>query len=204
MATVTPAGELRLRSAAVTLLRRPLLLAFVLGCGVSLLASGRLTLRLVVDGTLSFAFVPLCELIAYAIVYRLQLGTRQIVGPARAGHYAEAVDRYFAGNTPWLWWMLALMTATAILPARRLGSVLAPILFTAPIPIALSVRFDWRLFRHDGRSSGQAVFDIILQRAIAWSLATAYFLGVALTARDFLYTFVEAGQEISAWARMML
>jgi len=204
VATVTPAGERRQRKAAVTLVRRPLLLAFVLGCGVSLLASGRLTLRLVVDGTLSFAFVPLCELIAYAIVYRLQLGTRQIVGPARAGHYAEAVDRYFAGNTPWLWWMLALMTATAILPARRLGSLLAPILFTAPIPIALSVRFDWRLFRHDGRSSGQAVFDIILQRAIAWSLATAYFLGVALTTRDFFYTFVEMGQEIRSWVGTML
>jgi hypothetical protein len=100
--------------------------------------------------------------------------------------------------------MLALMTATAILPARRLGSLLAPILFTAPIPIALSVRFDWRLFRHDGRSSGQAVFDIILQRAIAWSLATAYFLGVALTTRDFFYTFVEMGQEIRSWVGTML
>ena len=76
VATVTPAGELRQRSAAVTLLRRPLLLAFVLGCGVSLLASGRFTPRLVVDGTLSFAFVPVCELIAYAIVYRLQRGSR--------------------------------------------------------------------------------------------------------------------------------
>jgi hypothetical protein len=195
VATVTPAGELHQRSATVTLLRRPLLLAFVLGCGVSLLASGRMTPRLIVDGTLSFAFVPLCELIAYAIVYRLQRGARP---------FAQTADRYFAGNAPWLWWMLALMTATAILPARRLGSLLAPILFTAPIPIALSVRFDWRFFRGDGRSSRQALIDIILQRSIAWSLATAYFLGVALTTRDFFYTFVEMGQEIRAWAGTML
>ena len=171
---------------------------------MSLLTSGRFTLRLIVDGTLSFAFVPLCELVAYAIVYRLQRGTRQITGPATAGHYAQAVDRYFAGNTPWLWWLVALMAVTALLPARRLGSILAPILFTSPIPIALSVRFDWRLFRGGGRTRRQATIDILLQRAIAWSLATAYFLGVAITTRDFFYTFVEAGQEISSWARMML
>ena len=113
----------------IILLRRPLLLAFVLGCGVSILASGRFTLRLIVDGTLSFAFVPLCELIAYAIVYRLQRGTRQASGPAsasakatadkEAGHYARAVDRYFAGNTPWLWWMVALMAAAVVQPRCR-------------------------------------------------------------------------------------
>ena len=190
-----PASEIRRRSAVVTLWRRPLLLAFVLGCGISLLTSGRFTLRLVVDGTISFAFVPLCELVAYAIVYRLQRDARP---------FAQAADRYFAGNTPWLWWLVALMAVTALLPARRLGSLLAPLLFTSPLPIALSVRFDWRLFRGDGRTRRQAAMDILLQRAIAWSLATAYFLGVALTARDFFYTFVEAGDEISAWVRMML
>jgi hypothetical protein len=175
--------------------RRPLLLAFLLGCGISLLVSGRFTLRLIVDGTFSFAFVPICELVACAIVYRLQRG---------AGPFAPAADRYFAGNTPWLWWLVAFMAVTALLPARRLGSVLAPILFTSPIPIALSVRLDWRLFRSVGRTPRQATVDILLQRAIAWSLATAYFLGVALTARDFFYTFVEAGQEISGWMRTML
>jgi hypothetical protein len=96
------------------------------------------------------------------------------------------------------------MAVTALLPARRLGSVLAPLLFTAPIPIALSVRIDWRLFRGDGRTPRQAAVDILLQRAIAWSLATAYFLGVAITTRDFFYLFVEMGQEISGWTRMML
>jgi hypothetical protein len=166
-----------------------------LGCGVSLLASGRFTLRLIADGTLSFAFVPLCELAAFAVVYRLQRGMRP---------FAQAADRYLAGNPPWLWWLLALMTVTAILPARRLGSILAPIIFTSPIPILLSVRFDWRLFRADGRTPRQAIVDILVQRGIAWSLATAYFFGVALTARDFLYTFVEMGDEVSNWMRTML
>ena len=38
------------------LLRRPLLLALILGCAVSVLASGIFTLRLIVDGALSMAF----------------------------------------------------------------------------------------------------------------------------------------------------
>ena len=139
--------------------------------------------------------MPLCELAAFAVVHRLQRDTRP---------FAQAADRYLAGNTPWLWWLLALMTVTAMLPARRLGSLLAPIIFTAPIPLLLSVRFDWRFFRGDGRTSRQAVLDIILQRAIAWSLATAYFFGVALTTRDFFYTFVEMRDEVSNWMRTML
>jgi hypothetical protein len=48
-----------LQDRVIILGRRPLLLAFLLGCSVSMLASGRFTLRLIVDGTLSFAFVPL-------------------------------------------------------------------------------------------------------------------------------------------------
>jgi hypothetical protein len=184
-----------LQDRLIILGRRPLLLAFLLGCGVSLLASGRFTVRLIADGIVSFAFVPLCELVAFAIIYRLQRGTRP---------FAQAVDRYFAGNSPWLWWLVALMAATAFLPARRLGSILAPILFTSPIPIAMSVRFDWRLFRSDGRTPRQATGDILLQRGIAWSLATAYFLGVAITRRDFLYLFVEGAQEIHRWARDLL
>ena len=100
--------------------------------------------------------------------------------------------------------MLALLVVAAILPAVRVGSVLPMILITIPIPIVLSVRFDWRLFRADGRTRGQAAMDIVVQRAIAWSLAMAYFLGLAITSRDFLYLFVEMGEAISAWLRQLL
>ena len=51
------------------LLRRPLLLALILGCAVSVLASGRFTLRLIVDGALSMAFVPACQVLGLAAVY---------------------------------------------------------------------------------------------------------------------------------------
>jgi len=182
------------RSERFLLLRRPLLLAFLLGCGVSMLASGRFTLRLIVDGTLSFAFVPLCELVAYAIVYRLQRGT---------GRFAQAADRYFAGNTPWLWWLVALMAAGTIQPVRS-TDLLPLILITSVIPIALSVRGDWRLFRSAGRTRSLAAADVILQRAMAWTLATAYFFGIASSSRDFFYLFVEMKDVIDTWVRTML
>ena len=174
---------------------RPLFVAFMLGCGVSLLASERFTLRLIADGTLSYAFVPLSQLAAFAVVHRLQRSQLP---------FRQAVDRYFAGNTPWLWWMLALLIVAAILPAVRIGTVLPMILITIPIPIVLSVRFDWRLFRGNGRTRAQAAMDIVVQRAIAWSLATAYFFGLAITSRDFFYLFVEMGQAISTWMREIL
>ena len=170
-------------------------IAFMLGCGVSLHASGRFTLRLIVDGALSFAFVPLSQLIAFAVVHRIQRSSL----PFRA-----AADRYFTTNTPWLWWMLGLLIVGAVLPAFRAGSVMPLALITAPVPILLSVGADWRLFRTDGRTPGQAVVDIALERAIAWSLAWAWFLGMALTRRDALYLFVEAGEAISAFVREVL
>ena len=166
----------------------------MLGCGVSMLASGRFTLRLIVDGTLSFAFVPLCELVAYAIVYRLQRGTVP---------FAQAADRYFAGHTPWLWWLVALMAAAAILPVRS-TDLLAIALTTWVIPILLSVRIDWRLFRSAGRTRALAAADVVLQRAIAWTLATAYFFGIASSSRDFFYLFVEMKDMVDTWVRTML
>jgi hypothetical protein len=176
--------------------RRPLLLALVLGCGISVLASGRFTVRLIVDGALSFAFVPVCELVAFAVVYRL--GRTSLP-------FSHAVDRFFAGNTPWLWWLIAIMTAAALLPVTREASLLAPMLITTAVPIVLSVRFDLRFFREVmGSPRGRARIDVALQRIVSWSAATAYFFGVAIGAHDFFYQFgylfVEMWDLIAGWA----
>jgi hypothetical protein len=147
--------------------------------------------------------VPLCELAAFAVVYRVQRGTRQTIGPAEAGHYSQVADRYLAGNTPWLWWLVALMAAAALLPVRT-TDLLAIALVTSVIPIALSAWLDWRFFTTAGRTRGQAVGDIVLQRAIAWTLASAYFFGIASSSRDFFYLFVEMKDMIDTWIRTML
>jgi len=128
------------------------------------LASGRFTLRLIADGALSFAFVPLCELAAFAVVYRLQRGTKQAMGPAST----------------------SALRATADTEAGHFGQAV-----TWVIPIALSVWLDWQFFRRAGRTRAHTVADIVLQRAIAWTLASACFFGIASSSRDFFYLFVE-------------
>ena len=174
------------------LARRPLLLALVLGFGISLIVTGRFTVRLIADGALSFAFVPLAELAGFALVYRF--GHRTL-------SFAEAVDGFFAGNTPWLWWLLGIMTATVVLPVLQHGGLLAPLLLASPIPIVLSVRHDLRFFRDAlGATRGRARIDVSLQRIVSWSAATAYFFAVAITSRDFFYLFVEMWDLIVGWA----
>jgi hypothetical protein len=169
--------------AAWVLARRPLLLLLVLACCVSVAASGRFTLRLIVDGAVSFAFVPLSELLAFAIVYRLRRPSIR---------FSQAVDRFFAGNTPWLWWWVAIMAGAMVMPVLRHGSLLPLLLVSAPVPIVLSIAFDLRFFRDVMHATrGRAVVDAVVQRSVAWSAGTAYFIGIASSSRDFLYLFVE-------------
>ena len=95
------------------------------------------------------------------------------------------------------------MAAAAITPVRTTD--LLPVVFiTSVFPIALSVRSDWRLFRGAGRTRALAAAAVVLQRAIAWSLATAWFFGVAITRRDFFYLFVEMKDAIVTWTKAML
>jgi hypothetical protein len=141
-----------------------------------------------VDGAVSWAFLPLCELLAFAIVYRLD---RASAG-ADSLPFAQAVDRFFAGNAPWLWWWLAFMVAAMVLPVLRHGSLLPLLLITSPVPMVLSAAFDLRFFRHVmSRTRGRAIVDVVIQRVVAWSAGIAYFIGYASSSRDFLYLFVE-------------
>jgi hypothetical protein len=175
----------------LTLVHRPLLLMLLLGCAVSLGASGRLTVRLIADGAFSFAFIPLSELAGFAIVYRLRPPPLP---------FAEAVDRFFAGNTPWLWWWLAFMIAVSVIPVLRHGEIMAPLLITSLIPIVSSVFIDTRFFRSVmSRRPGRARLDVALLRIVSWSAGIAYFIGYASSSRDFFYLFVEIGDEVAAW-----
>ena len=158
------------------LVRRPLLLAFVLGWLVSLQASGRLSARLIADGVLSFAFVPLFELAALAAVYRLA---------PRATSFARAVDLFFAANAPWLLWMIAFATLRCL---QTPGQASAPPIFLmwilelSLVPVAAwSAWIDLQFFREVlPRPSASPARDLILQRAIGWTATIGYFFGYAI------------------------
>ena len=159
------------------LVRRPLLLALFLSSGVSLMSSGRLTQRLVVDGAVSFAFVPLVELAAFALVYRRRSGRL----PS-----AHEVDRFFTTNTPWMLCVVALAALVSLQTPRDVGlwtfppGVFAP-LSVIVLAIAWSAYRDVEYFRQSMRqATAAAARDAVLLRAIAWPAGAIYFVGIAM------------------------
>ena len=153
--------------------RRPLWLAFVFGCLVSATASGRFSARLIVDGALSFAFVPAFEVAALSIVCRT--GVRAKVP------FAHAVDRFFAGNTPWLVWMTIVAAAFAVVPPRNSGPLLKGAFFGSVGPLVWSGYADFLFFREVMQRDGAGAWrDVGLQRLVGWSAILTYFFGIAV------------------------
>ena len=164
------------RSDSWVLARRPLLLLFVMGCVVSLQASGRLSARLIVDGMLSFAFIPLFELASLAIVYRVR---------PRPIPFARAVDLFFAANAPWLVWLLAFVTLRSVQTPRQATAPPIALLWAVELSLlivaAWSAYIDLQFFREVlPRSDRAAARDLMLQRTIGWSSTILYFLGIAI------------------------
>ena len=164
---------------AWTLLRRPLLLALFLGCTVSLQASGRFSARLVADGILSFAFIPIFEAAALASVY--WRGSRQVP-------FFQAIDLFFVANAPWLLWLLAFNVLrgletpmqAAVRPTAVEWLLSASLAVTAAWSAFIDVQFFQNILPSQRRSAWR---DLILQRVVSWTCIIGYFLGIAIWAR---------------------
>jgi hypothetical protein len=157
------------------LMRRPLLLAFVFGCEVSLQASGRLSARLIADGVVSFAFVPVCSIAALAVVYRRGLRTMP---------FARAVDLFFSANGPWLMWFIAFGLLRSFETVRQAGAMPRGLLWSIEASLGAtalwSVYIDRQFFREAFQRSDRASLgDVIFHRAISMPCATLYFFGIA-------------------------
>jgi hypothetical protein len=165
------------RHDAWILIRRPLLLLFFIGCTVSMAASGRLTARLVVDGALSFAFIPIIEAAAFAVVYRRS--TRPIPFP-------HAADRFCETNGPWFVVLAACAAMAAVLTPQQMMKWTTPpglwiVIGTAAVAAVWSGYLDVVFFRRiAGRTQAAAVIDALIFRAVAWPAAIVYFFGYAL------------------------
>jgi hypothetical protein len=156
-----------------TAIRRPLLCAFVLGSTISLAVSGRFSLRLITGSALAWSFVPIFQVLSFAIVRRRA---------RKSGSLGRDVDLFLTGQAPWLLWTLGFGFAAASvapLEAYSWSATLAgqtKIAATA-VPIAAwSGYIDFSFYRVVfGRGRTAAVTDLLLQRAIAWTAALTYF-----------------------------
>ena len=137
--------------------------------------SGRLSVRLIADGMVSFAFLPAFQLLAFAVVYRRA---------PRPLPFAQAADRFFAGNAPWLWWLVAFAALRCLLTPLQAG---------APPQLLRGRRAGdawWASWpgRHTLTTGSfatccrrpESARDLILQRAIGWTCGVVYFFGIAV------------------------
>ena len=148
----------------VRALRRPLLVAAVLGTSMALSTTRHVTPALVSSTT-----AILCVIVIGQILIALSVmpGTRvQAIGRARA------LDLFFASHAPWSLWLLA---ASAWGPSPPVRSA-APVWLAALVPLVLTPRIIAAYFRqvHELDRRRSAV-RTILHQILTWGLFLALF-----------------------------
>jgi hypothetical protein len=150
------------------LVRRPLFLALFLASMVSLIASQRLTLRLMITGAINMSFIPLVEFAGLRATWR-----RRYDIP-----FSRAVDLFFMSHGPWILWLLAYASIWAFASPDHAFFWTAPrfIWPTFIVAIAWSASIDYCFFREVfHRSRAQSAFDLCVQRAVSWTLGILIF-----------------------------
>jgi hypothetical protein len=179
--------------------RRPALLLFSLGALVSVLVSGRFSVRVIVDGALSFAFVPATEIAAFAVVFglitrRARLDTNLAAAPPGGITFGRALDLFFVGNAPWLLWFVIVAAAGSVVPPREIGPWIIPALYGSIATAVWAAYLDFHFFRQVmRRTAADALRDVALHHAFGWTAALAYFFGIAI--------WSETLPEIIRWIR---
>jgi hypothetical protein len=154
-------------------LRRPLFVAFVLGCTISLTAAGRLTLTLIVGSMVAWAFVPAFEGLGFAVA------ARRIASPLP---FSRRLDAFFAGHGPWTLYAILVGASASLLTPWQMNAW--SMVFMTSIEIlggAVAIRswfIDVEFYRVVlERTKREAVRDALIQRAVCWPAAAVYFAG---------------------------
>lgn len=149
-------------------LKRPLFMAFLVGCMVSLVTSQRLTLRHLAGGAVNASFLLLGQIVALAIV----------CGRDRRFSFSRTVDLFFAGYGPWILWILAFSSVWAFASTQHAFIFGGPgsILPTAGLATIWSLYIDYRFFQRVlQRSRARAVWDVMRLWAMCWSVSIVIF-----------------------------
>jgi hypothetical protein len=139
--------------------RRPLLVAIVLGASGAIAATGHVTPSLLLSMTACWSVV---------VVLQMAIALSLIARPAqRTVGLARALDLFFASHAPWSLWLLA---AAAWAPSAG-GRPLWPLLAAAVVPLALTPPMIAAFFREvlemDPR---HAAARTAAHQAITWTL----------------------------------
>jgi hypothetical protein len=157
-----------------TMLRRPLFLAFVIGCVSSILTSGALNARLMWSVPIYWSFVPITEIAALLVVTAAR---RHMVSRA------SAVDGYFTGHAAWTLFLLAIGLTLSSVPVHigwRL--IITAVLGAGLIVLLWSAYTDYWFFRTFFEATHRrAIRDTALMRLVTWPIVFIIFAVPVLT-----------------------
>lgn len=151
--------------------RGPLRTALVFGGVLSLSTAGRLSVPLLVGGTLAWAFVPALQVVCLAIV-TVGLSRRRL--PAR-----RLVALFELGNAPWLLWLLAMVGWLLLHPGENVfvalpGSWVAASLLGV---FLWSMSLDHAFARGVlGLGAGRSILAVALYKLLFWGSIVGFFL----------------------------
>jgi hypothetical protein len=146
----------------VKVLVRMALVALVIGTSVTISATERVTLPLVLAGAVGWSFVPLLQLLTGLLLVR-----------GAEGGTLRALDGYFATGWAWLLWILALHAVLLMAPAVRSAGLL--VMVTAVCPMLWTLRLLVAFCRRDlhmGRL--QAWRRVAIHQSATYLLVLAY------------------------------
>jgi len=152
------------RIGIVRALKRPLLVAVVLGTSMALSSTRHVTPALVFSTTLLLSAVIIGQvLIALAVIGRL---ATQTLGRARA------LDLFFASHAPWSLWLLAM----AVWVPSPLGLPSWPLSLASIAPIVLTPRILAAYFREvHGLDRRRAAIRTFVHQAVTWAVFAVLF-----------------------------
>jgi hypothetical protein len=133
--------------------KRPLFMALLLGCMVSLVVSQRLTLRHVAGGAVNASILLLGQIAALAIV----------CGRERRSSFPRTIELFFAGYGPWTLWILAFSAVWSFASTSRAFTLAGPgtMVPTAALVTVWSCYINYRFFeRVFQRSRARAAWDV--------------------------------------------
>lgn len=144
---------------------------------VSMVVSGKLTIRLIADAFVSFAFVPVAELAGFAWVWRAS---------GRARPFRQAAAIFLVGNLPWLLWCLWVMVAASFISPDGLDRWSGPYrnMFqfgSIGAAAAWSAWLDFHCFPEIlSTSTGSTTGYVLVQRTVSWLVGSIYFFAFAI------------------------